>query len=178
MSQPLQDEGYVINLYDLGDSSLITHVFLKGNGVVKLVAKGAKSPKSPFSGCLELFNKVEVSYQQARGTSDLHTTREISVITQSEGIRNSYPRLLTASYFCALVDYWVTLESGDLYDLFSRALEYVNDNELKWRGVTYFEEELSRLLGYSKRSEEVTKIYRANQRIEKLRKEVERTLET
>lgn len=176
MSQPIQDEGYVINLYDLSETSLIVHIFSKHNGIVRVVAKGAKSPKSAFAGCLELSNRIELTYQLARGSSDLHSLKEVKLEQQSQGTRSSYPRLLTISYFCALVDYWVNLESEDIYELFSRAINHVDQGELKWRAVTYFEEELSRLLGYSKRNEEVQKIYRSNKRAEELRQKVEKVL--
>ncbi len=176
MSQLHGGMGYIINIYDLSDTSQIVHFFLAENGIVKAVAKGAKSPKSAFAASLDLFNAVEISYQHARGSSDLHTLKEIKVQNRLEGARGSYPRLLVASYFSALVDYWLESEqdSGPVFDLFSRALGYVNDGELSWKGVTYFEQELSRLLGYSNRAEEVRKLYQSSNRLNKLRDQVEK----
>jgi len=176
MSQLYGGIGYVINIYDLSDTSQIVHFFMLEKGIIKTVAKGAKSPKSAFRGALELFNSVEISYQSARGNSDLHTLKEIKVRNRLEGARVSYPRLLMASYFCALVDYWVesAQDAEPIFDLFSRALGYADGGEVTWKGVTYFEQELSNLLGYSDRVEEVQKIHRPSQRIQKLREQVEK----
>lgn len=177
MTQEYTDEGCVIKLYDLSDTSLIGYLFFRSAGVVKLVAKGAKSNKSAFAGTLELFNLVQASYQSPRGETDLHPLKEVSVISRPEGLRASYSRLLMASYFCSLIEAWVesSQDVEPIYDLFTRAMKYANEGDAKWKGVSYFESELSRLLGYSTRSDEVRKIHQLNERLWKLREQVEKS---
>jgi len=179
MGHEYTDEGYVIKLYDLSDTSLIVYLFLRSSGVVKVTAKGAKSAKSPFAGTLELFNAVQVLFKPSRGESDLHSLREVSVISRPEGLRASYDRLLMGSYFSALIEAWVETNQDvePIYDLFARALDYANTGAGEWKGVTYFEAELSRLLGYSTRAEEVRKLYQLNERLRKLRDKLQKVIE-
>ena len=169
------DYGYVLKTHDLSDTSLIVYIFLKNAGIIKTIARGAKSAKSPFTGTLELLNQVEISYQKPRGNTDLHPLQEARVLARYEGIRTSYERLLMASYYSALVEYWLEAQQQDtspVFALFERAVEYANSGDPSWKGVTYFESELSNLLGYSSRSEEVRKIHQASERIKKLRDQV------
>ncbi len=170
--------GYVINSYALSDTSLIVHLFLQQQGIIKVVAKGAKSPKSPFAGTLDLFNQVELLYLEARGSSDLHTLSELQVQHRPAGLRASYHRLLLASYYSALLEYWMDAQTdnGETYALFTRALSYADSGELRWRGVAYYEEELSALLGYSKRPEEVYKLHQASPKLAKLREQLSQQL--
>ena len=169
--------GFVIRTHNLSDTSLIVHLFLDQRGITKLVAKGAKSKRSPFAGTLELLNEVEVLLAPARGDSDLHKLLEVKLLGRQEGMRASYPRLLLASYFSALIDYWVSpdQEIRQAFDLFQRAIQYVDTGEVSWKGVGYFEQELSILLGYSKRPEEVQKLHRASPKLSTLRQQVEKS---
>jgi|GEM_PF-4725235 len=178
MTQDHTGEGYVIKLYNISDTSLIVYLFLRHSGVVKIVAKGAKSAKSSFAGALELFNTVQASYQSPRGESDLHSLREVDVVSRPEGLRTSYDRLLMASYYSSLIEAWVESNQDvePVYDLFTRAINYADTGEAAWKGVTYFETELSRLLGYSIRPEEVCKMYNLNERLRKLRNQLEKSI--
>jgi DNA repair protein RecO (recombination protein O) len=47
--------GIVIRLTKLTETSLIVHWCTREAGLLKTVAKGARRPKSPFAGKLDLF---------------------------------------------------------------------------------------------------------------------------
>lgn len=140
----------IIRLTKLTDSSLIVHWFGGGYGLIKTVAKGARRPKSPFAGRLDLFFSGEMTCQSAR-RGDLHALREVVIHKRREGLRRSYPTTLLAAYWCQLLESAVEPEHPDaaLHDLLERALDHLETAAPSIRALTHFERELAKLLGVS-----------------------------
>jgi DNA repair protein RecO (recombination protein O) len=140
----------LIRLTRLTDTSLIVHWFSEEYGLVKTVAKGARRPKSPFAGQLDLFFGGEITLQAAR-RGELHLLREVSIRQWREGLRKNYSSTLLAAYCCQLVEAAVEPEHPDpaLHDLLSRALDHIDAAEPSLRALRHFEHELARLLGIS-----------------------------
>ena len=140
----------VIRLTRLTDTSLIVHWFTENHGLVKTVAKGARRPKSPFAGKLDLFFGGEISVVQAR-RGDLHSLREVAISHWREGLRRSYTSTLLAAYCCQLLEMAVEPEhpDPDLHDLLQRALDHIDAAPASLRALRHFESELARLLGVS-----------------------------
>ncbi len=140
----------LIRLTRLTDTSLIVHWFTEGHGLVKTVAKGARRPKSPFAGQLDLFFGGEISFQEAR-RGELHILREVSIREWREGLRKSYTATLLAAYCCQLLE--AAVEPGHpepaLHDLLGRALDHIDAAGPSLRALRHFERELARLLGIS-----------------------------
>jgi DNA repair protein RecO (recombination protein O) len=138
----------VIRLTRLTDTSLIAHWFTEDHGLVKTVAKGARRPKSPFAGRLDLFFGGEITFQPAR-RGELHVLREVSIRDWREGLRKNYTSTLLAAYFCQLLESAVEPEHPDpvLHDLLVRALDHIAAAEPGLRALHHFESELARLLG-------------------------------
>ena len=67
-------QAILIRLTRLTDTSLIVHWFTSEHGLLKTVAKGARRPKSPFAGHLDLFLGGEIVFQHAR-RGELHALR-------------------------------------------------------------------------------------------------------
>ena len=82
-------QAIIIRLTKLTDTSLIVHWFTKEHGLVKTVAKGARRPKSPFAGQLDLFLGGEIVIQHAR-RGELHVLREVFIHHWREGLRRNY----------------------------------------------------------------------------------------
>ncbi len=138
----------LIRLTKLTETSLVVHWFTEDRGLVKTTAKGARRPKSPFAGKLDLFFGAEISVAlAARG--DLHHLREVAVADWREGLRRAYPAMLTASYCCQLLEAAVEPEHPEpaLHDLLRRALDHFADNPPTVRAFRHFERELARHLG-------------------------------
>lgn len=140
----------IIRLTRLTDSSLIVHWFTEDHGLIKTVAKGARRPKSPFAGQIDLFFGGEITYQRAK-RGELHALREVSIRHWREGLRRNYPSTLFAAYCCQLLECAVEPEHPEpgLYDLLVRALEHVERNEPSARALGHYEREMARLLGIS-----------------------------
>ncbi len=142
------DQGVILRLTKLTDSSLIVTWCMRSEGIVKTVAKAARRPKSSFAGKLDLFFQAEVQWKESR-TSELHTLKELQVAQYREHLRKNYRNMVLASYFCALVEF--VMEAGqsaeELYDLLQRGLGYLENGEANLRAFHFYEKEVARGLG-------------------------------
>ncbi len=141
-------DGILVRLTKLTDTSLIVHWFTADAGLIKTVAKGARRPKSPFAGKLDLFFSSEVHWSRAR-RGELHALREAEPHDCRERIRRDYRSTLLASYFCRLLETAVEREHPEpsLHDLLRRALDHIDGSGASARALGHFETELARLLG-------------------------------
>src|SRR5262249_6153031 len=117
-------------------------------GCVQTIAKGARRPKSPFAGKLDLFFETEISVVRSR-KSDLHTLTEVVLINPFAGIRSSYLRTQTAAYFVELIEICTERDhrEPELFALLRRAFGYLSANDTTARAVSHFETELARIAG-------------------------------
>lgn len=138
----------LIRLTRLTETSLIVHWITEDHGLIKTVAKGARSPKSPFAGQLDLFFSGEISYIHSR-RSELHTLREVAIRQWREGLRKNYSSTLLAAYCCQLMESAVEPEhpAPELHDLLHRALDHLDTKPPTLRALRHFETEISRHLG-------------------------------
>ena len=140
----------IIRLTRLTDTSLIVHWFTATHGLIKTVAKGARRPKSPFAGQLDLFFGGEITFQHAR-RGELHALREVFIHQWREGLRKNYTTTLLAAYCCQLLE--AAVEPGhpvpELHNLLERALDHIDATQPSLRALRHFERELVRLLGIS-----------------------------
>jgi DNA repair protein RecO (recombination protein O) len=141
-------EAIVIRLTRLTETSLIVHWFSEAHGLIKTVAKGARRPKSPFAGKLDLFFGGEITISAAR-RGELHSLREVVVHHWREGLRKNYLSTLLAAYCCQLLEMAVEPEHPDaaLHDLLRRALDHLEASPPSLKALRHFEAELARLLG-------------------------------
>jgi len=151
----------IIRLTPLTDSSLIVHWFSEEYGLLKTAAKGARRPKSPFAGMLDLFFKGEMTFQRAR-RGDLHVLREVSIHQWRVGLRRDYRSTLFAAYCCQLLEAAVMPEHPEpgLHDLLNRALDHADQQEPAMRSLTHYEREFARLLGISHEGKEADGLLR------------------
>lgn len=138
----------VIRLTRLTETSLIVHWFTQTHGLIKTVAKGARRPKSPFVGQLDLFFSGEITFQPAR-RGELHALREVFIRHWREGLRENYDATLFAAYCCQLLELAAQPDHAapELHDLLDRALDYLATTPPTLRALYHFERELARLLG-------------------------------
>src|SRR5882672_10591109 len=70
--------GIILRTHPLTETSLIVNWLTPEFGRISTVAKGARRPKSPFLGKLDLFYEADLSFTRSR-RSELHTLREVSL---------------------------------------------------------------------------------------------------
>ena len=63
-------DAFVIHARAYKETSLLLNIFTRNDGLINAIAKGAKRKKSKFSGYLEPFQLIEISYL---GKSELKT---------------------------------------------------------------------------------------------------------
>src|SRR3954469_7381260 len=115
--------GIILRVRPFTETSLIVEWFSREEGRLSMVAKGARRPKSPFLGKLDLFYEAEFSFQRSR-RSELHTLREISLRETRSKLRESLASLNAASYFAVLIEQGIERETPvpEFYELFRDAL--------------------------------------------------------
>lgn len=95
--------GIVLRVRPLTETSLIVHWLTEHCGRLATVAKGARRPRSPFRGKLDLFYEAELSFQRSR-RSDLHLLREVVVRDLHPALRTDLARLRAAAYAVQLLE--------------------------------------------------------------------------
>lgn len=95
--------GIILRTRPLTETSLIVRWLTPQFGRIATVAKGARRPKSPFIGKLDLFYEVDFSFVRSRRT-DLHTLREVDLRETNQGLREDVLKLHRAAYACAFVE--------------------------------------------------------------------------
>jgi DNA repair protein RecO (recombination protein O) len=71
-------EAVVLKSQNWGETSRIVSVFSRQHGLLKLVARGARRPKSRFGAAFETGHVVQAVFYRSR-SSDLHTASEASI---------------------------------------------------------------------------------------------------
>src|SRR5215469_5094183 len=94
--------GIILRTQALTESSLIIHWLTPNFGRIATVAKGARRPKSPFSGKLDLFYEADFSFTRSR-RSELHTLREVSVRHINGALRENIVKVQQAAYAAAYI---------------------------------------------------------------------------
>ena len=79
--------GIILRTRPLTETSLIVHWLSPNFGRIATVAKGARRPKSPYAGKLDLFYEADFSFSPSR-TSELHTLREVRLRKTNSVLRD------------------------------------------------------------------------------------------
>ena len=138
----------LLRKFPLTETSLIVHWCSEDCGLIKTVVKGARRPRSPFAGKLDLFFQCEIEIVQAR-KGDLHILKDLVVLRNRLGIRRTYLQTLAASYFVRLIEKVAESETPipELADLLGRAFNYLENTVIDAKAVRFFEKETARFLG-------------------------------
>src|SRR5579862_6329975 len=102
--------GLILRTRPLTDTSLIVHWLTPDFGRLATVAKGARRPKSPFAGKLDLFYAADFSFQRSR-RSELHTLREVVLKETHASLRKELDSVQQASYATALIEHATEAET-------------------------------------------------------------------
>jgi DNA repair protein RecO (recombination protein O) len=95
--------GLILRTRPLTETSLIVHWLTPDFGRMATVAKGARRPKSPFLGRLDLFYEADFSFSRSRH-SDLHILREAGLRATHGAIREDLWKLRQAAYAAAFIE--------------------------------------------------------------------------
>jgi DNA repair protein RecO (recombination protein O) len=140
--------GIILRTLPLTETSLIVHWLSPTFGRIATAAKGARRPKSPFSGKLDLFYEADISLGRSR-TSDLHTLREVNVRQTNAALRLDMDKLRQAAYAAGLIVKATESETPlpDIFELFRQFLESLCAHEPSPQLVPAFEIKMLVALG-------------------------------
>ncbi|MCS6774965.1 MAG: DNA repair protein RecO [Chloroherpetonaceae bacterium] len=144
-------DAIVLRRIDLGEADRIVTLFTREYGKVAAIAKGARRPRSRFSGGTELFMVARFL---------LATGRNLDVVTQCEitrsfaGLRTDLNRLARATYLCELLDRLTperdAVTAPELFDLTMEGLEWLDRAQEAFDvPVHAYELRLMEVLGYA-----------------------------
>jgi DNA repair protein RecO (recombination protein O) len=95
--------GLVLRTRPLTETSLIVQWLTPNLGRLATVAKGARRPKSPFLGKLDLFYLADFSFARSH-RSELHSLREVAVRETHSFLRYELGYIRQAAYCVRLIE--------------------------------------------------------------------------
>jgi DNA repair protein RecO (recombination protein O) len=150
--------GIVLRTRPLSESSFIVQWLTPDLGRLGTVARGARRPKSPFRGKLDLFYTAEFTFVRSR-RSDLHILREVSLRATRDPLRRDLGYVNQAAYCARLIEQTTETETPlpGFYDLFATFLDALSATPPKPHMIFAFEAKLLRELGLSPREGKMVK---------------------
>ena len=106
-------EGLVLRGYRMSESSKVVVLYSREYGKLRLVAKGARRPKSKFGASLEAITWGSYVYY-TRENRELQTLSEGDILHSFDGIKQGYRRLAYGSVICDLLDHLTADEDKNL----------------------------------------------------------------
>lgn len=118
--------GIVLRTQPLTETSLIVQWLTPDFGRIATVAKGARRPKSPYAGKLDLFYEADFSFGRSR-RGELHTLREVSLRKTNGALREDILKLQQVAYGAAFITQTTETETplAAPFELFQKFLEAV-----------------------------------------------------
>ena len=140
--------GLILRTRPLTETSLIVHWLTPDFGRIATVAKGARRPRSPFLGKLDLFYVADFSFNRSR-RSDLHILREVALRELHAALRQNLASLHRATYATAFVEQATETETPlpAVYDLMLAFLDQLGERPGGPQAVFRFELKLLQELG-------------------------------
>ena len=140
--------GIILRTRPLTETSLIVHWLTPNLGRIATVAKGARRPKSPFLGKLDLFYEADFSFSRSRH-SDLHNLREAVLREMHGAIREDILKLSQAAYAAACIEQATETETPlpAVFDLLRDFLDCLCWQKAAAQLIFAFELKLLRELG-------------------------------
>jgi len=117
-------EGIVLRRQPVTESSLLVTWYTRECGKLKTMAKGARRPKGPFQGKIDLFYRDEIVFLRSK-RSDLHLLHDCYLEEPYARLRESVELLTAASYVCELVELATEREDPNdgIYELLAITLK-------------------------------------------------------
>ena len=99
----VRESAICLRTTDYSETSQIVHFLTRGWGVVRLIAKGSKRPKSKTGGAIDLLSEGDLVFLASSGAS-LGTLTEFSETVSHSALRQDAARLNAAMYMIELAE--------------------------------------------------------------------------
>lgn len=153
----IQTTAIVLRTVEFSETSLIVTLLTRDLGRVSALAKGARRPKGPFEGALDLLAVCRVVVLQ-KNADVLDLLTEAKLHRRFRGGERSLDRLY-AGYHVAEMLRLLTDDQDphpDLYDLSIQTLEQIDGTGDPASALLYFDAQLLRRLGHAPGTEQCT----------------------
>ena len=94
----IRTSGIILHKIPYSESSVILKTYTRESGLISLMAKGAKRPKSKFRGLLDLFTEYELLYRE-KNNNTIITLQEASFEKQFTNIAKNIQKQSLANIF-------------------------------------------------------------------------------
>ena len=140
--------GIILRTRPLTETSLIVLWLTPACGRISTAAKGARRPRSPFLGRLDLFYEADFTFSRSR-RSELHALREVSLRETHPVLRHELGYLQQASYCAALIQQATETETPlpAAFELLRGLLAHLPKQSAQPQTIFAFELKLLRELG-------------------------------
>lgn len=106
-------DAIVLRSYKYSETSKIVTLYTKAFGKTKVIAKGARKPKSKFGSALEPITEIRAIFYTKEGR-ELHTLSEADLIYTFAGVKSNFDKLTYASAIVELTDRLVIGEESNI----------------------------------------------------------------
>ena len=143
-----RSSGIILRTRPLTETSIIVHWLTAELGRIATVAKGARRPKSPFRGKVDLFYEADFSFARSR-KSELHILREVVLRNAHSALRRDVGWIQQASYCAAFIEQTTETESPlpEIHELMISVLHHLVERPPVPRTVFAFELKMLEHLG-------------------------------
>lgn len=153
----VRTEAFVFKAFRYGETSMIVRLFTRDRGVVPVIAKGIRRPKSRFGGALEPFHRLGVTYYD-KPSREIQTLKEVELLADHPGVVRSLERMETGGRWLRFLRAVVPdgMPSPPLWDLAASAIARLEDTapERTDRWETYHRARAGTVLGLEPRLHE------------------------
>lgn len=147
----------VLRTIEFSETSLVVTLLSKEFGRLSTLAKGARRPKGPFEGSLDLLSVCRVVVIR-KNTESLDLLTEAKLIRRFRGGQRSLQRVYGGYYIAEMLRLLTDDRDPhpDVYDLALRVLDQIDGNGDVPAAILYFDAQVLRLLGHAPSTDKCT----------------------
>ncbi len=145
-----KSDAIVIRMVEFSETSLIVTLYTRDFGRVSAIAKGARRPKGPFEGAIDLLAICHIEIiRKASDALDLLT--EVKLARRFRAAQKSLDRLYCGYYIAELLRRWT--DDGEphpeLYELAIATIQQIDSDADHLMATVHFEVRGLRMLGHA-----------------------------
>jgi DNA repair protein RecO (recombination protein O) len=143
----IQTEAIALKVYDFGDADRIFIFLTPGQGIIKIVAKGIRKPKSKMGGHIDVLSKINAYISLNDNLSNLS---QVETIENYKTIKEDLTLISVGFYLLELSEKFSVENdpNNDIYYLLSITLDKIDKSVHKELLMRWFELNLLSLSGF------------------------------